>query len=65
MEKLTKINFQSRVSIAENEKKNKQNAGITNSNGFPVQPVVSRKVCGLDSVDKPFYLAIKNMLLLQ
>lgn len=46
-------------------KKKTKNAGITNSNGLPGQPVVSRKVCGLDSVDKPFYLAIKNMLLLQ
>lgn len=46
-------------------KKQTKNAGITNSNGLPGQPVVSRKVCGLDSVDKPFYLAIKNMLLLQ
>lgn len=73
MKKLIKINFQSRVSIAENEKNKTKQKPTKKMQALLVQmdcllqqqPVVSRKVCGLDSVDKPFYLAIKSMLLLQ
>lgn len=55
------------MSTAENEKNQKpttQALLIQMDCLLQWQPVVFRKVCALDSVDKPFYLAIKNMLLL-